>query len=335
MARMKIEFLHHYRAKHGWRMKDRIVANLPRMAPLARRLRGLMRLRNHVGWIARMTERLSGFSARRSLPVPSAQPFQGESEPGGTDRVTREVVLFVDTFSRWFEPENARAAVRVLAAAGYTVRFAAPRAGGRPLCCGRTYLAAGMVDEARIEARRTLEALAGAAGRGAAIVGLEPSCLLTLRDEFPALLPGEAARVLAERAMLFEDFLARERRAGRLELALRAIRHKTALLHGHCHQKAFGEMPAVLEVLALVPELETTLVESSCCGMAGSFGYETEHYEVSQAMAERALLPAIRAASPDALIVTDGTSCRHQIAEGAGREALHVARVLELALAEG
>ena len=191
-----------------------------------------------------------------------------------------------------------------------------------------------MVDEARTEARRTVQALAEFTARGVPIVGLEPSCLLTLRDEFPALLPGEATRALAERAMLFEDFLARELREGRLELALHALPQKKALLHGHCHQKAFGEMPSVLNVLALVPELETTLVESSCCGMAGSFGYEREHYDVSQAMAERTLLPAVRAAAHDALIVTDGTSCRHQIAEGAGRDALHVARILELALAE-
>ena len=335
MARMKIEFLHQYRAKHGRRMKDRIVANLPRMAPLVRRTRALMRLRNRFGWIARLTDRATGFSARRSLPVPSAQPFRDGLEGGGSGAAAaRELVLFVDTFSRWFEPENARAALRVLAAAGYAVRFAAPRGGGRPLCCGRTYLAAGMVDEARTEARRTVQALAEFTARGVPIVGLEPSCLLTLRDEFPALLPGEATRALAERAMLFEDFLARELREGRLELALHALPQKKALLHGHCHQKAFGEMPSVLNVLALVPELETTLVESSCCGMAGSFGYEREHYDVSQAMAERTLLPAVRAAAHDALIVTDGTSCRHQIAEGAGRDALHVARILELALAE-
>jgi FAD/FMN-containing dehydrogenase/Fe-S oxidoreductase len=333
MARMKIEFLHAYRSKHGWRMKDRLVADLPRLAPLARHARGLMHLRNSVPWIARMTERATGFSARRSLPIPRAVPFFGGVDRNGAAASAKsEVVLFVDTFSRWFEPENARAAVRVLEAGGYGVRFAAPDGGG-PLCCGRTYLAAGMVDAARTEAKRTIAALADFVSRGVPIVGLEPSCLLTLRDEFPALLPGEGTNALAARAMLFEDFLARERRAGRLELPLRALPQKTALLHGHCHQKAFGEMPAVLDVLALVPELATTLVESSCCGMAGSFGYETEHYDVSQAMAERSLLPAIRAAANDALIVTDGTSCRHQIAEGAGRDALHVARVLELALA--
>ena len=335
MARMKIEFLHRYRAKHGWRLKDRLVAGLPRMAELARRTAWLLRLRNRFRWIARLTERATGFSARRMLPVPSAQPFRDEIEATVAEQAsTREVVLFVDTFSRWFEPENARAAIRVLKAAGYAVRSAtAP--GGRPLCCGRTYLAAGMVEAARVEARRTVDALAGCVRRGVPIVGLEPSCLLTLRDEFPALLPGDATRALAERAMLFEDFLARERREGKLELALQPLPQKEALLHGHCHQKAFGEMPAVLEVLALVPELQTTLVESSCCGMAGSFGYETEHYDISQAMAERTLLPALRAASRDALVVTDGTSCRHQIADGAGRDALHVARVLELALAKG
>ncbi|MBC5809905.1 MAG: 4Fe-4S dicluster domain-containing protein, partial [Candidatus Eremiobacteraeota bacterium] len=336
MARMKIEFLHQYRKQHGLRLKDRLVADLPRRAPLARRFRGLMTLRNRTPWLARLSERFTGFSARRSLPVPAADPFddarEGDIMPPSEAGAGRGVVLFVDTFDRWFEPENVRAALRVLAAGGYKVRVARPAGGGRPLCCGRTYLAAGLVDDARLEARRTLEALEPYARRGIPIVGLEPSCLLTLRDEFLGLLPGDAARIVASQAMLFEDFLARERREGRLELDLQALPQKRASLHGHCHQKAFGEMPSVTSVLGMIPELTTSAIESSCCGMAGSFGYETEHYDVSQAMAERSLLPAVRAAGDDTLIVADGVSCRHQIKEVTGREALHVARILASAL---
>jgi Fe-S oxidoreductase len=191
-----------------------------------------------------------------------------------------------------------------------------------------------MVDEARHEARRMLDALLPFAKRDVAIVGLEPSCVFTLRDELKAVLPGEGADVLAAQAMLFEEFLARENHAGRLALPLQNSAPATrALLHGHCHQKAFDAMPAVQEVLRLVPGLEVETIESSCCGMAGSFGYEAAHYDMSMKMAEAALLPRVRKADAATLLVADGTSCRHQIRDGARREAMHVARVLERALA--
>jgi Fe-S oxidoreductase len=194
------------------------------------------------------------------------------------------------------------------------------------------FLNAGMVDEAKLEARRVIEALRPHVERGVPIVGLEPSCVLGLRDEFKSLLPGAETGALAERAMLLEEFLVREQEAGRLNLKLKPLAGK-ALLHGHCHQKALGVMPAVERALALVPELKVETIESSCCGMAGSFGYEAAHYEVSMKMAEFALLPKVRAAGADDLIVADGTSCRHQIEDGAARQAVHVARVLARALA--
>jgi Fe-S oxidoreductase len=244
-------------------------------------------------------------------------------------------VLLIDTFNRYFEPENAHAALRVLEAAGYTVHLPQAADGGRSLCCGRTFLAAGLVEEARLEARRMLEALRPYVERGLPVVGLEPSCLLGLRDEYLSLLPGAESAALGMNAFLFEEFLAREHEAGRLLLALRPLREKKAWLHGHCHQKAFAAMPAVESVLRLVPGLAVETVESSCCGMAGAFGYEAAHYDVSMKMGELALLPRARAAGADELVVADGTSCRHQIRDGAGREALHVARVLQAALAEG
>jgi Fe-S oxidoreductase len=190
-----------------------------------------------------------------------------------------------------------------------------------------------MVEEARKEAQRMLAALGPYVARGVPVVGLEPSCLYTLRDEFPAMLPGSQTEALAARAMLFEEFLAQEQEAGELKLTLKSLPQKQALLHGHCHQKAFASMPAVQKVLALVPGLEVKTVESSCCGMAGSFGYEAAHYDVSMKMAEASLLPAVRGADADMLIVADGTSCRHQIHDGSDREAIHVARALEQALA--
>lgn len=178
-----------------------------------------------------------------------------------------------------------------------------------------------------------LAALAPYVARGVPVVGLEPSCLLTLRDEYLAMLPGDEAEALADQAMLFEEFLAAEHAAGRLALALKPIGGRRALLHGHCHQKAISAMTAVETVLGLVPGLEVETVESSCCGMAGAFGYEAENYAISMQMAEASLLPAMRNAAPDDILVADGTSCRHQIRDGAGREAIHVARVLQEALA--
>ena len=181
----------------------------------------------------------------------------------------------------------------------------------------------------------TLDALRPSIEAGVPVVGLEPSCLLTMRDEFTALLPGPATSALAEQALLFEEFLWREHDAGRLNLPLRGNGKRRALVHGHCHQKAFGAMEAVIGCLGLVPGLEVQPIESSCCGMAGAFGYEAEHHAVSLRMAELALLPAVRAADADTLIVADGTSCRHQIHDGAGRRAVHAACVLADALDTG
>jgi Fe-S oxidoreductase len=222
--------------------------------------------------------------------------------------------------------------VRVLAAAGYGVTVAEGGDGERALCCGRTYLATGMIEKARAEARRMVAALRPFVERGVAVVGLEPSCLLGLRDELKALLPGAETAALADAALTFEEFVVRERQAGRFAAPLCELPFKRALVHGHCHQKAFDVMPAVAAALELVPGLTIETIPASCCGMAGAFGYDARHYDVSMAMAEAALLPAVRGASADTIVVADGTSCRHQIRDGAGREAWHVARVLEAGL---
>ena len=351
MAKMKIEFLYHYKRRHGYTLKDKLIAGLPHYAPWVSKFGPLVNMAQAVA------KGFVGFAAQRSLPkwrgdfvrnfksIPSPQP-SSEGRAGfhpspsgrrvgdeGKEVGTREVVLFIDTFNNYFEPENALAALRVLQAAGYTVHIPRAKGKSRPLCCGRTYLATGMVDKARAEAERTIATLMPYIERGIAIVGLEPSCLLGMRDEFLSMLPNPQAAELALNAYLFEEFIARELDAGRFRLNLKALPQKKALLHGHCHQKAFAAMPAVLRALKLIPELQTELIESSCCGMAGSFGYDAEHYEVSMQMAEAALLPKVREADKNTLIVADGTSCRHQIHDGAQREAVHVARVLADALA--
>jgi FAD/FMN-containing dehydrogenase/Fe-S oxidoreductase len=326
MAKMKVEFLHHYKKKHGLTLRDRAIAYLPRYAPYAARFARLLNLRNRIPALAAVGEKVLGLSARRSLPEWASEYYRGSTDTGPMGG--RNVVLLVDTFNRYFEPENAWAAERVLARAGYRVNTPEP-AVGRPLCCGRTFLAAGLVDEARAEARRTIDALRPAIAAGTPIIGLEPACLLTLRDEFPSLLPGEEARALAAHAQLFEEFVASERAAGRFDLALAPMPGKTALLHGHCHQKAFNTAAAAADALRLIPELTVETFDSTCCGMAGAFGLEAEHYEVSLKIGELGVLPTMRAAAPDTLLAACGTSCRHQIADAAQRDARHIVRILD------
>jgi Fe-S oxidoreductase len=360
MARMKIEVSAARIAKHGLTLRDRLVGYLPHYAPIASRLSWLVNLRNASPYLMQWSEKVTGFSGRRMLPRWRSDWFRdprASSWPGlarwsstslpppsqGVDarlkaghdggKNIREVVLFADTFNRYFEPDNVRAARDVLSAAGRTVHLVKPLDGERrPLCCGRTFLSVGLVAQAREEAQRCVSALAPFARRGVPILGLEPSCILGFRDEIPALIKSDDARALAAHALLFEEYIARETDAGRFALPLKPV-GKQALLHGHCHQKSFAVMGAVEATLKLIPELKVETVDSSCCGMAGAFGYGAETYDASQAMAELSLLPAVRKAADDTIVVADGTSCRHQIKDGTGREPLHVARVLAMSLA--
>jgi FAD/FMN-containing dehydrogenase/Fe-S oxidoreductase len=327
MARMKVEFLHQYHAVHRRSVKDRLIAHLPLYAAKLARFSKLANLRNRVGGLQYLGEKFLGFAARRSLPEWRSDYFRGQTEIANNG-TGNDVVLLPDTFNTYFEPENLRAALKVLLAGGYKVTVAALADEQRPLCCGRTYLASGMIDEARSEAERTMRVLAPYVRAGIPIVGLEPSCLFSLRDEFASLLPELDSEALAASALSFEEFIVREHRAGRFDPPFNALPYKRALVHGHCHQKAFGQMPVMVEALALIPELEVEIIQSGCCGMAGAFGYDVRHMDESLAMAEIALLPAVREAGDDTVIVADGTSCRHQIHDGAARAARHLAHVL-------
>lgn len=334
MARMKIEFLHHYRAKHGLSLKDRLIAWLPRYAPYAARLAPLMNLRNRIPLLATIMETLLGFSAKRSLPE-WKRPFresQPVSKPGDVVGDGLDVILFADTFNRYFEPEVLEAAERVLKASGYRLHRPEPVGGRRPLDSGRTFLSLGLVDEAKNEATRFCLSMLPFVERGARIAGLEPSCILSFRDEYRSLLPEATIKPIAHASFLVEEVLAADLASGRITPSFRDLNGRVAHLHGHCHQKAAGVMGAVERVLHAVPGLEVRVIESSCCGMAGSFGYEAAHIETSLAMAELSLLPAVRQAGAEDFIIADGTSCRHQIADGAGREALHLVRLLDIAL---
>jgi FAD/FMN-containing dehydrogenase/Fe-S oxidoreductase len=335
MAKMKIEFLSHYKARHGHTLQDRLVANLPDYAAAASRVAGVLNLRDAVPGAAWLSEKFTGLSASRSLPKWRSDTFWRSRDanqlPTEEDVLAaartngKAALLFVDTFSGTFESENALAAGRVLRAAGYTLGTVTKSNGH--YCCGRTYLSTGMVKNAKAKMRELIDALAPFARAGVAIVGLEPSCLLTLRDEALVMGFGEKALCVSKHALLFEEFISREMMAGRFKLQLSPA-GAPLLLHAHCHQKAFGAVSPILDVLRLIPGAEPELIESSCCGMAGSFGYQADHYALSMQMAEANLLPAIRR-RPDAIIVADGTSCRHQIRDGAQRQAIHVGRLLD------
>jgi Fe-S oxidoreductase/FAD/FMN-containing dehydrogenase len=319
MAKLKVEAANARNAARGIALKDRLIASMPRWAPFAAMLAPLV---NWPGMIPGAPG-LLGF-ADRPLPQFRHNPFHDWEcrEPDGR---ANEVILLPDLFNRYFEPENLRAALRVLRAAGADPAVARPPRGTRPLDDGRTYLAAGMVEAARAEARRTIEALSP---WDSPVLGLEPSCLMTLRDEFLALVPGEAAQRLADRALLVSEWLAQAKPA----LSLKPL-DAEAHIHGHCHQKAFGAFPAAVATLTRIPGLKVVPITSSCCGMAGAFGYDARNLPVSQAMAELSLLPHIRKTKAEAFVIADGTSCRHQITDLAGREAIHSIRLLERALA--
>jgi FAD/FMN-containing dehydrogenase/Fe-S oxidoreductase len=330
MAKMKIEVLAARAAKHGLSLRDRLVGFLPRYAGLASHFAPIANWRNNSALLRMLFEKIAGISAKRALPEWRRDVFKSDAEAVGPAD-GREVVLFADTFNRTYERENLDDALRVLVEAGYRVHLPKPADRGRPLCCGRTFLSAGLVDHARAELDRLVATYASFAQRGVPIIGLEPSCLLTLRDELLSLRGDDTAKTISAHALLFEEFLVREAAAGRLHLPLGPVAGK-ALVHGHCHQKSFGAFKPVEQALRLIPDLKVETIDSSCCGMAGAFGYGADTYETSIEMAELSLLPAVRRAEEATLIVADGTSCRHQIKDGTARGALHVARVLAISL---
>ncbi len=345
MARMKAEVLHLGHRRRGVPPRERLFASLPRVAPLAARFPGLLNLRNRSGALRWLGERVLGIAAANALPQWHRRPFRdGELSQAPSDKIpmdfvkndsdqpsevlnTSPVVLFVDTFSRYFDPHIARAAHSVLVRLGHEPVAPTPaRARGRPLCCGRTWISAGMLDHARADLQRTVAALAPLARRGLPIVGLEPSCLLTLRDEALHLLPddeGGDARVVAEQALLADEFL-----ADHANSATPPPSRSTVQIHGHCHQKAAGTASATARALAACAGIRGSLIESSCCGMAGSFGYVARHLRTSRAMGELSLFPALRASAPEDTVIANGFSCRAQIRAGTGRRARHVVEVL-------
>lgn len=330
MAAIKIEYQAQVNELRGVSHRDWLVAGLPNWLRHRRLLRFLIRWRNRTPWPAKLSEFIFGIAAQRQLPQPAVAPYSAPSISVDSMASDRDVILFVDTFAMHFEPEIAQAAHHVLTAAGYrvmTLQALPDDEPDRALCCGRTYLSLGQVEKARGEARRLQAALRPALATGTPIVGLEPSCILSLRDDHLKLGLGEEAEALSRQVYLLEEFIAREHDRKRFTLEFKALPRGKTLVHGHCHQKAVGAMKSLRKVLRLIPEFEFEFIEASCCGMAGSFGLEAEHADISRQMAEIDLLPALRAA-PDATILANGFSCRHQIREGVDRKPVHVALLL-------
>lgn len=340
MPLIKAEFLAQRADREGFSLRSRLLAHTPRWLHRAPWLKALIRWHNRHPLLARLSAQVLGLSTERPLPEPAVHSFSPpaplpQGDPDKNDQ-RPEVVLLVDTFTRHFEPDIAEAAIEVLRAGGYRVLIAEPDAADaeptRPLCCGRTYLAQGMVDAARAEAGRLVNALMPHVQAGRVIVGLEASCVLGLRDDAQALGLGEDVATVGRRTLLLEEFLARETTAKRLELPLQALAGVQTLVHGHCHQKAVGAMKAMRRVLKLIPEHDFTLIDSSCCGMAGTFGIEREHAGLSGAMAEQNLMPALRE-NPDARVVANGFSCRQQMRVHGDTRPRHLAELLREALA--
>jgi Fe-S oxidoreductase len=356
MAKMKIEVLAARNRRRGLSLHDRLVAYLPRYAPWASRMRWLANARDGVPGVAALSEHIIGFSAKRALPRWASQSYRPAVKDGrGKARTTaggtgdlpfavfavgpatetdsaRRVALFADTFNTYFEPDNLHASSDVLRGLGYAVEPITPTDGGRPVCCGRTFLAAGLVDEARTEARRLLAAVMPALDAGLPIVGIEPSCLLTLRDEWQVMGLGDDAARAGDAAVMLEELIVRDAAAGRIVQPIGRL-EGTVHVHGHCHQKSFGLDADIAKVLTLVDGLTVRPITSSCCGMAGAFGYGADTHLTSLAMGELSLFPAVRAARRNDLVAADGFSCRHQIRDGTGRTARHVALILRQAMA--
>ncbi|MDP2546635.1 (Fe-S)-binding protein [Oceanobacter sp. 4_MG-2023] len=340
MPLIKAEYLAQKYALQPRSWRSRLMASLPQWQHQHPWLDTLIQLRNRSGWLRRMVDPVMGLNPAVKLPVRSAKRLEALASPAVAGNLNgHKVAMFVDTFTRYYEPHIVEAAITVLEAGGYQVRLLQPDAhasgssqNARPYCCGRTWLAQGMIDRARTEASRLIQAILPLVEQGYSIVGLEASCVLGLRDDAQALGLGEAAVTAAKHSLLFEEFIARESKSGRLNLPLSSPVSGT-LVHGHCHQKAVGAMKSVRRVLKLIPEHSFDFIESSCCGMAGSFGLEAEHAQHSLAMAQQGLLPALSNRG-DRQVLANGFSCRQQIRQHSDARPMHLAELLADCLVE-
>ncbi|HEX5369706.1 MAG TPA: heterodisulfide reductase-related iron-sulfur binding cluster, partial [Dehalococcoidia bacterium] len=339
MAKLKYEVLAQRHATRGVPLRARLFAEINTVSRLTAPFGAIANAVGSIKLARQVMQRFTGIAAERPLPRFASQTFpawfkkispapQAVMRPSG--RVTRGgAVLFHDTFTDYYNPEVGRAAVRILEALGYDVVLA-PRTG----CCGRPAISKGLLDTAAKWARRNVDALLPYARRGVPIVGTEPSCLLTFRDEYPDLLRDEDSKTVAAQTFLLDELIVKlsKEDPDAVAAAFRDDLKRDVLLHAHCHQKALVGPEPTLEALRLVPGYNVTLVETSCCGMAGSFGFEAEHYEISKAMGSLRLFPAVEAAAAETQIAITGVSCRQQIGHFTARTPRHALEILADAL---
>ena len=331
MATLKAEFLSHYQDRHGVPARSRMFGSIRRLNRLGAATAPLSNLPARLPGARALMERTLGIARRRPLPRFARETLVrwDRSRASSSSPSRGDVVFLADSFTTFTEPAIGRAAIELLEAAGWRVRLES--AG----CCGRASISKGLLDDARAMAEAMVERLAPEAERGVPIVGCEPSCLLTLREEHLGLLPDDPrAHAVAGRTRLVEELLVEALDDGALTLdAAAAVSGRPILFHGHCHQKALAGTAATVALLERIPGAAVTELDAGCCGMAGSFGFESEHYELSMQIGESRLFPALRAAAAGTLVAATGVSCRQQIGHGVGQRAWHPVELVRAALA--
>ena len=321
MNRMKTEFLYHYNKKNGVPLREKLFSYLPRYSHILTKFGKLINLRDEIHVFSLISEKFFGITSKRKLPRWDSEPFSAkEASQIGSGT---EVVLFADSFNTYFEPKILRDGLALLENAGFKVIIPSLKNSRKNLCCGRTFLSSGLIDEAKIEAKNLVNNLSQYIDRGIPILGLEPSCIFTIKDEIPNILPCERSEKLAQNIQLLEEYFFQELKANRLKINKKKSKINKVLIHGHCHQKAFDSFNGTVKLLESIEGIVVEPISSSCCGMAGSFGYQSENYEVSMRMAELSLLPHIRKENENVIITSSGTSCRQQIKHGVDRTVLH------------
>ncbi|MFH0781102.1 MAG: anaerobic glycerol-3-phosphate dehydrogenase subunit C [Pseudomonadota bacterium] len=331
IAKLKYEFLSIYQEKHGVPLRSRIVGLMATSSQLASLMPTLANAVYKNKVFKKLLDRSLGFDERRELPQLAPRTFthwfKHEFRPPAATR--GPILLWDDCYLTYNRPEIGRAAVQVLAAMGYQVVLQEGRR-----CCGRPMISKGLLAEAKKNAAHNVALLVAHARRGTPIIGVEPSCITCFRDEYPDLLRSEEARLVAEKSFFFEEFITRPENSELIRQAMdQGIPERKVLVHTHCYQKAMGTAGQVLEMLCFIPGAHVEEIPSGCCGMAGAFGFEKEHYEISMAIGEQVLFPTVRAASENTAIIAAGTSCREQIKDGTGRHAFHPIELLAESLA--
>jgi Fe-S oxidoreductase len=334
VAKLKAEFLQHYYDAHGIPLRTRLIANITRLNKLGSLWPGLFNFFMKNTLLSGMINRLAGFAPQRSMPLLNPITLNRWMKAyianlSGTSPSARKVYLFNDEFTNYNDTNIGIKTIQLLTRLGYQVTIP------RHLESGRTYLSKGLLRKARRIANRNIESLQALVGRQTPLIGVEPSAILTFRDEYPELAyedNRQAARKVANNSLTIEEFLQQEMQQGRVRKEQFSMQERRILLHGHCQQKAVASTDPSFYILSFPENHHVEEIPSGCCGMAGSFGYEKEHYDVAMKVGELVLFPAVRRAAAETIIAAPGTSCRHQISDGTGRKAVHPVEVLYQAL---